>query len=196
MTRSPQILLTLVVLTGCNQILDNQDAELAAAVDGGGATGGVGGGDSLPGGAGGLGWGSSPAVGGGGGAGAAGGAGGLIGVGGCDTMGGCDLDCDGALAEGPCGGDDCSDAESSVYPGQDGWFTAPRADGSFDYDCNGAEEMEHTTSKCSGTVCTAAQDVFLAIDTTDVACGVTGTFGNCSTLCAPSSTEQLTQRCR
>lgn len=35
---------------------------------------------------------------------------------------------------------DCYDSNASAYPGQTGWFTGDRGDGSYDYDCNGSSE--------------------------------------------------------
>ena len=32
---------------------------------------------------------------------------------------------------------DCDDADNLVHPGQNLWFSTPRSDGSFDYNCNG-----------------------------------------------------------
>ena len=39
---------------------------------------------------------------------------------------------------------DCYDANPDVWPGQPGWFTVQRGDGSFDYDCDGGNTMLHT----------------------------------------------------
>ena len=38
-------------------------------------------------------------------------------------------------------GDDCYDQSALAMPGQTGWFTEDRGDGSFDYDCDGAEKQ-------------------------------------------------------
>ncbi len=41
---------------------------------------------------------------------------------------------------------DCDDGDPDVHPGQRSYFTTPRADGSYDYDCSGADEPERTAS--------------------------------------------------
>jgi hypothetical protein len=37
---------------------------------------------------------------------------------------------------------DCDDADSRVFPGQTLYFTTPRSDATFDYDCNGGSQAE------------------------------------------------------
>lgn len=49
--------------------------------------------------------------------------------------------------------DDCLDSNPDVFPGQTQFFKVDRGDGSFDYDCNGAEEKRYT----EGHTCYAAQ---------------------------------------
>ena len=39
---------------------------------------------------------------------------------------------------------DCYDDNDLVWPGQSGWFTKDRGDGSFDYDCSNSTEMKYT----------------------------------------------------
>ena len=41
--------------------------------------------------------------------------------------------------------DDCFDGNSQANPGQTGWFSSHRGDGSFDYNCDGNETKEHTS---------------------------------------------------
>lgn len=53
----------------------------------------------------------------------------------------CDMDCDGDLSI-ACGGDDCCDTDPNVFVGQTEFFEAKSACGSFDYNCDGAEEKE------------------------------------------------------
>ena len=44
---------------------------------------------------------------------------------------------------------DCDDDNAQAHPGQLEWFAVPRADGSFDYDCDDAEELRYPTfSEC------------------------------------------------
>ena len=49
-----------------------------------------------------------------------------------------------AMCEAPVGyspiGDDCDDGNPDAWPGQTMFFGLPRGDGSFDYDCDGAED--------------------------------------------------------
>jgi len=39
---------------------------------------------------------------------------------------------------------DCYDSNANVHPGQNSYFTSHRGDGSFDYNCDGAEERYYT----------------------------------------------------
>lgn len=50
-------------------------------------------------------------------------------------------------------GDDCDDQNANVHPGQTGWFTTARANGSFDYNCSATEEKQYpvTTFPAPGT---------------------------------------------
>ncbi len=49
-------------------------------------------------------------------------------------------------------GTDCYDSNANAKPGQTAYFTANRGDGSFDYNCSGANDAD--SSVCSGTACT------------------------------------------
>jgi hypothetical protein len=40
-------------------------------------------------------------------------------------------------------GDDCYDQNSAVWPGQLGWYSIHRGDGSYDYDCNSVDERQN-----------------------------------------------------
>jgi hypothetical protein len=95
--------------------------------------GGAGGGAAIGGSGGISGEGGFGGAGAGGIAGAAGAAG-FGGSGGCGEMG-FDDDGDG-YQNSVCGGD-CDDADGNVYPWQQGFFTAPRVSGGYDYDCDG-----------------------------------------------------------
>lgn len=49
---------------------------------------------------------------------------------------------------------DCMDTDERVHPGQTMFFTSPRADGSFDFDCNGIQELQFASQsrgRCGGT---------------------------------------------
>ncbi len=39
---------------------------------------------------------------------------------------------------------DCDDQDANVFPGQTVYFDKPRKDGSFDYNCDGKDEMQYT----------------------------------------------------
>lgn len=41
---------------------------------------------------------------------------------------------------------DCYDSNASVHPGQTNYFTYHRGDGTFDYNCNGADEQQYTAT--------------------------------------------------
>jgi hypothetical protein len=59
-------------------------------------------------------------------------------------------------------GADCDDNNQAVHPGQTDYFAMPRANGSFDYDCDGKETPEHDLL-VGGKSCdfTCASDVWL-----------------------------------
>ncbi len=48
---------------------------------------------------------------------------------------------------------DCDDGNASVYPGQTAFFEAARSNGTWDYNCNGLDEigLTRTGSACAGT---------------------------------------------
>jgi hypothetical protein len=58
-----------------------------------------------------------------------------------------DADNDGFL-DAACGGLDCYDSNPAVNPGQTAYFTTHRGDGSFDYNCSGAEEKLLGFGRC------------------------------------------------
>ncbi|MCB9673656.1 MAG: putative metal-binding motif-containing protein [Alphaproteobacteria bacterium] len=49
---------------------------------------------------------------------------------------------------------DCDDNSPAVHPGQTQWFSAPRSNGSFDYNCDGQQESRYTTG---GGTCSLGQ---------------------------------------
>lgn len=151
----------------------------AATGSGGSGSGGAGGID----GAGGMGgWGGNGQAGGGG----------FGGAGPCDDP---DKDMDGAL-DIACMGTDCDDQDTNVFAGQVMFFETPRADGSFDYDCDGVEQREYETIKCSGLACTAKTNVFIGDPASPPACGLMASFGNCSAFCLTSNLSVKPMRCR
>jgi hypothetical protein len=191
----PQILVFCSFLLGCNTIIGNEEATLG--LGGGGLGGGSGlGGSVATGGAGGdvsSGGGAGGSLGGAGSGTAAGGSGGQ----GC---GECDLDCDTFLAEdGDCGGDDCSDTEFDVHPGQTNWFEVARMDGTFDYDCDGDDAREFETIVCEGALGCGSENTFLSLTEGEAACGALEDFGDCSAMpitCKPTVNRQKIVRCR
>jgi len=54
-------------------------------------------------------------------------------------------------------GNDCDDAAANVRPNQTAYFSAPRTDGTFDYNCDDMDEPAAITTALScgvtGTVC-------------------------------------------
>lgn len=64
-------------------------------------------------------------------------------------------------------GDDCFDTNSSAKPGQTAYFTTDRGDGSYDYNCNLAKELQYPD--VTGLTC---GDCGLKIDTVCYSCGV------------------------
>lgn len=50
-------------------------------------------------------------------------------------------------------GGDCMDSNPDVHPSQTGFFTADRGDGSFDYDCDGTESLQHKQQDVDICIC-------------------------------------------
>jgi hypothetical protein len=78
-----------------------------------------------------------------------------------------------------CSGTDCDDGNPLAKPGQMDWFETARAGGSFDYNCNNAEEREFPTV----TVCALTELNCLTKPTgwlvTAPVCGGKGNWGKC-----------------
>lgn len=109
--------------------------------------------------------------------------------------------------------DDCFDNNKHAYPGQTQFFNIDRGDGSFDYDCNGADQKKYVTianpqcrdchgytqASCSLTCNTALPLLSMGLSCNlpnncggpkdtfayafDVSCGGTGNLYTCSTAC-------------
>jgi hypothetical protein len=133
------------------------------------------------------------------------GGGGTTGTGGAPTDGDgrapdC-CDCDGDGFDGPqCGGDDCDDSDSRVFPGQELYFATETIGGGFDYDCDGSEEKEHTQATRCNLLdlgdCTTQPEGFL--DPLP-ACGAPGEYGVCKSDlvgCSKDVQSLRTMRCR
>jgi hypothetical protein len=93
---------------------------------------------------------------------------------------------------------DCDDRNSSAFDGQTTYFAVPRADGSFDYDCDGRETRFVATGGCtrSGSTCTARPGF-----ATSTACGATGSYimactASGATGCLILAAESRVQLCR
>lgn len=94
--------------------------------------------------------------------------------------------------------DDCDDTNALVRPGQTAYFTQPRGDGSFDYDCSGADEPRESrvyrgTCLCSDFGCSLGEGWFVEAP----ACGAMGTWARApgGFSCEPLR-EQRGQACR
>jgi len=76
--------------------------------------------------------------------------------------------------------DDCKDTDPTVFPGQTQYFDAPYATAtgsSFDYNCNGLEEVQLGTliGNC-GAICTRG---YIKADAASTLCGSTTFAGGC-----------------
>jgi hypothetical protein len=79
--------------------------------------------------------------------------------------------------------DDCYDQSKDVHPGQTSFFGVHRGDGSFDYDCNGVEEIKYITRDpdlC--TACTTSGVCGCATYRSPPACGGTLKLQSCGIL--------------
>jgi hypothetical protein len=101
---------------------------------------------------------------------------------------------------------DCNDSNANVFPGQTLYFTVP-ADGNFDYDCNGQEELEFTDvweASLGITTCTLISDGWDYPATPIPDCGQSGYYLTGATVfvdlagrhCEPESFSIRTQACR
>ncbi len=112
----------------------------------------------------------------------------------CDSGKPCDCDDDGYnadTAECQHDGGDCDDHDPLVHPGQTSWFTQPSSHGSWDYNCNGTDDLEYTSLlMCSGSVsCDTTTEAWSGMSVPP--CGQTGSYGTCMGL-APSCVEKIT----
>ena len=101
---------------------------------------------------------------------------------------------------------DCYDANANAYPQQTSFFSTNRGDGSFDYDCNGTQELQYPTVSSCGSVfictswdpesgaCTGGYDAPVSTASTwnqasAPSCGNTGSFFT-NTSCGTAVTAQ------
>ena len=89
----------------------------------------------------------------------------------------CDCDGDGQTAKGSCGGKDCDDSNPNVFEGQTKFFAIPRANGSFDYDCNDAETPQQGKVQCVGALCVTKNVAGLYADPV---CGAVQQWATCT----------------
>lgn len=100
-------------------------------------------------------------------------------------------------------GGDCDDDDARAFPGQTASFATPRADGSFDFDCDGRDTMDDddTSRYCiCGQVAGGPWQcgVTLAWKDTVPACGAEGEYviGTVHPLTCDNRTELRIQGCR
>lgn len=87
---------------------------------------------------------------------------------------------------------DCDDVNKDAHPGQSGWFTTPRADGSYDYDCDGASLPQYVAAQCTVSNVAAGTCSGPAgfSGSPWPACGKYGTFITCDQEACTSSAGQ------
>jgi hypothetical protein len=107
----------------------------------------------------------------------------------------CDLDQDGYKSmEGACGGNDCCDYDSRANPGDTAYYTSADACGSFDYDCNGQDDLEYGRASCQLGFFSCSGNGF---DQAPPACGVSATYDTCDYFVACYTTQSsVTEGCR
>ena len=86
---------------------------------------------------------------------------------------------------------DCYDSNSKASPAQTGYFTADRGDGSYDYDCDGAEDQRYTTmGSCPTNILRCSADAVVGWKgSTPPKCGASR---NMITRCSYDPTASLT----
>ena len=99
-------------------------------------------------------------------------------------------DCDG----------DCDDNDEDVFPGQTDFFSEPRANESFDFDCNDDVEKLITTvvPECFRVAASSCSSVEGWATNAPPACGEEGTYRICSRFkgTCRQTEETRTQTCR
>ncbi len=104
----------------------------------------------------------------------------------------CDEDNDTYLAKGSCGGNDCDDHDPRVNPGAGFLTDIPTAYPYGDWNCDGKVDSQYPVVACAiGLSCDNTQG-FLST----VACGMSGSFVNCSGLCSKADAGTRVQGCR
>ncbi len=91
-----------------------------------------------------------------------------------DSLSSCNVDHD---MDGVTCATDCDDDDPAVFPGQMAFFTVARANGSFDYNCDGIEEKIDDTKGCDDN---QGQCAGYAWGNDVPACGQTAPGGACT----------------
>ncbi|MGH7268885.1 MAG: hypothetical protein ACREJ3_00515 [Polyangiaceae bacterium] len=76
---------------------------------------------------------------------------------------------------------DCDDANANAYPGQTAYFSTPRSNGSYDYNCDGSEEG--TNAVYPGGTCGYCEETSSGCTNGSESCGTAGQQGYMS--CRP-----------
>jgi hypothetical protein len=92
--------------------------------------------------------------------------------------------------------DDCYDSSGSANPGQTGYFSTDRGDGSYDYDCDSVESKELSAKASCDLLCLVGFSA--GWDGSAPACGVTGQWASTCDILSVCDlvTTPVTQACR
>lgn len=107
----------------------------------------------------------------------------------------------GRLLAGASASTDCYDGNATAKPGQTGWVSTNRGDGSYDYSCDGVETQEVTAvaSGCTQTGCSGGTWKYTSAGwiTSAPACGVAQDYANTVCRTGGTCTKNVTnaQRC-
>lgn len=107
----------------------------------------------------------------------------------------CDIDQDGYKSmQGSCGGNDCCDYDSRANPGDTAYYTSADSCGSFDYDCNGKDNLQYPKANCQLGFFSCNGNGF---DQNPPACGASATYDTCDYFVACYTTQStVTEGCR
>jgi len=75
---------------------------------------------------------------------------------------------------------DCYDSNANAYPGEPNSYTVNRGDGSFDYNCDGAETGPGTHANCTCSACGSYGTIANCPSVSDPGCGQSYTAGTVS----------------
>jgi hypothetical protein len=93
---------------------------------------------------------------------------------------------------------DCYDGNPQAYPGQGAFHGNHRGDGSFDFNCDGNEELESDSLSSGYVLCSMGQcSTSIGWKDSAPACGETGKWiGTCNPGSCTAIVEDKTQGCR